>query len=448
MKPDNATQPKTAEHATESGREVAEKSGRESQSAGKSKFSRDYWLAKVYKPTAPDPNGGRIELPEFWARVQHAGERRAVPLATPDRQTAARIAAKLYAAIRDKGWQAGLAEVLPGQAERKAAPCQSFGDHLAVAIAAKRADMESPIKAVTLRNYAQSARALVVLATGIDGGKLKFDYRGKGRAKWLARLDPVRADAIKAEDIQAQLAARIATAADESERLSAQRTLAKTVRQAKALFRGREWNPFASLKMGSPAPDPYTGKLDIPGLVRAAMEMESTDPQLLAALLMFAGAGLRRSEADNARWNWLDAEGGKITVQAVGNFKPKTRNSRLPIAVSAGYLAALLRLRPADAAADGFILAPELPERKPGTFYAYRAKDVFDRLQAWLRRQGVGTRTPIHDLRREFGSYCAEHGDIFVASRQLRHSGVAITEKFYAAQRRNIAPEFPAPLAI
>ena len=279
-------------------------------------------------------------------------------------------------------------------------------------------------------------------------GSLPLSLRlGRSLARFQGRHRGRVAGALGREDAQTKLAARMATAADESERLSAQRTLAKTVRQAKALFRGREWNPFASLKMGSPAPDPYTGKLDIPGLVRAAVAMESEDPQMLAAMIMFCGAGLRRSEADNARWNWLDAEGGKITVQAVGNFKPKTRNSRLPIDVSAGYLAALIRLRPANANPEGFILAPELPERKPGTFYAYRAKEVFDHLQAWLRRQGVSTRTPIHDLRREFGSYCAEHGDIFVASRQLRHSGVAITEKFYAAQRRNIAPQFPAMLA-
>jgi hypothetical protein len=34
----------------------------------------------------------------------------------------------------------------------------------------------------------------------------------------------------------------------------------------------------------------------------------------------------------------------------------------------------------------------------------YRAKAVFERLSAWLRKHGVFARKPIHELRKEFGS--------------------------------------------
>ena len=446
MKPDNATQPENTGHATKSGREVAEKSGRENQSTGKSKFSRDYWLGKVYRSTAPDPDGGRMELPEFWARIQHAGERRAVPLASTDRQSAARTAAKLYAAVRDKGWQLGLAAALPGQAERQAAAvCQTFGDHLAAALAAKAGD----VRPVTLQGYASSARQLVALVVGGTDDAAKYAYRSGARAKWAAKIEATRADKITTEAMQAAVAAKVAAARpDAMKERSTKRTAACVVRESKALFKGQAWNPFAALKAENPAAPAYQGAVNMPALLRAGMALESTDPQLLAALLLMAGAGLRKSEADAARWSWLDVEACKLSVTADATFTPKTVASEAPVLVDASFLAALVKLRPADAAPDAYILAPEAPAQAAKTFVAYRAEKVFDRLSAWLRQQGLTGRTPLHDLRREFGSFIAQNADIFTASRQLRHGSIQVTASHYTAQRRHVAPSLATMLAV
>ena len=424
---------------TKSGKEVAKDNG-----AKASKFTRDYWLPRVFKPRYRDKAGTQREVNEFWARIQHASERRAIGLVTNSRQEAARVAAAVFSAVRVKGWHAGLAEALPGYAERReAATSQTFGEALAAALAAKAAD----VKPVTLQGYASSARQLVALAMKKDDARLKYDYIGGGRAKYLGAIESLPVHKITTEALQAAIDAKIATARDDASReRSTRRTCAAAAREAKSLFSGRPWNPFAALAIRCPAPPQYNGRLDVGALLRAGMELRATDPQQLGALLLFAGAGLRKSEADAARWNWIDAESSTITVCADGNFTPKTHASEAPVFVDGGFVAALLSLRPADADDADFILAPEVPALPLATFTRYRAAKVFGRLAHWLREQGLTTRTPLHDLRREFGSYIAQTADIFTASRQLRHSSIQVTASFYAAQRRHVAPALASML--
>ncbi|MEK7678262.1 MAG: hypothetical protein AAB676_20725, partial [Verrucomicrobiota bacterium] len=188
------TKPDTTPPDTKSGKEVAKWNG-----AKGSKFARDYWLDRVFKPRYRDSDGTQHEVSEFWARIQHAGERRAIGLGSNARQEAARVAAAIFSAVRAKGWQAGLAEALPGQASRReAAASQTFGEVLAAAIGAKTAD----VKPVTLQGYASSARQLVAMAMKKHGGRAKFDYIGGGRKKWLASIECLPTHKITAEAMQ------------------------------------------------------------------------------------------------------------------------------------------------------------------------------------------------------------------------------------------------------
>ena len=74
---------------------------------------------------------------------------------------------------------------------------------------------------------------------------------------------------------------------------------------------------------------------------------------------------------------------------------------------------------------------------KSGVSYChYRCQEVFKRLIAWLRQNGVKGNKPLHTLRKEFGSQiCAAHG-VHAASRQLRHADIAITNMFYTDARK------------
>jgi integrase len=186
----------------------------------------------------------------------------------------------------------------------------------------------------------------------------------------------------------------------------------------------------------------------MPALMQSAMrDLRESAPEQLAALLLFAGCGLRKSEADAARWCWLNPEQATLTVKADATFAPKTHASEAPVYVDPGFAAALLSLRPADAPADAYILAPNAAALPVSTFTRYRAAHVLDKLTTWLKAHGVNTRTPLHDLRREFGSFIAQTADIFTASRQLRHSSIQVTASFYTQQRRQVAPSLGAMLA-
>src|SRR5436853_7896189 len=90
----------------------------QSEKATASKLSPRYWQGRVFHPTY-QRDGQTIEVPEFYCQIQHAGRREKVALATNSAEEAGRKAAKLYAAIRSKGWEAALREFQP---DREAAP--------------------------------------------------------------------------------------------------------------------------------------------------------------------------------------------------------------------------------------------------------------------------------------------------------------------------------------
>jgi integrase len=52
----------------------------------------------------------------------------------------------------------------------------------------------------------------------------------------------------------------------------------------------------------------------------------------------------------------------------------------------------------------------------------------------WLRERGIKDRKPVHYLRKCFGSLAvADHG-VFIGSRLLGHSSIALTASTYAGQ--------------
>jgi integrase len=70
----------------------------------------------------------------------------------------------------------------------------------------------------------------------------------------------------------------------------------------------------------------------------------------------------------------------------------------------------------------------------------YRCNAVFERVNAWLRAQGVDSPKPLHTLRKEIGSIIASEHGIFEASRYLRHSDIRITSAIYADKKKTVIP--------
>jgi hypothetical protein len=52
-------------------------------------------------------------------------------------------------------------------------------------------------------------------------------------------------------------------------------------------------------------------------------------------------------------------------------------------------------------------------------------------LIGWLRSKGVVSRTPLHTLRKEFGSQINARFGLVAAQRMLRHAQVAVTAAHY-----------------
>jgi integrase len=59
-------------------------------------------------------------------------------------------------------------------------------------------------------------------------------------------------------------------------------------------------------------------------------------------------------------------------------------------------------------------------------------------LSAWLRKAGLASRCPIHELRKMFGSSIYLHYDLLAASLALRHSNVATTAAHYLSKRPRV----------
>ena len=50
-------------------------------------------------------------------------------------------------------------------------------------------------------------------------------------------------------------------------------------------------------------------------------------------------------------------------------------------------------------------------------------------LIGWLRSKGVNSKTPLHTLRKQFGSEIHARYGLLAASEQLRHGGIAVTAR-------------------
>jgi hypothetical protein len=65
----------------------------------------------------------------------------------------------------------------------------------------------------------------------------------------------------------------------------------------------------------------------------------------------------------------------------------------------------------------------------------YRCQDHIRELIAWLRSKGVVSRTPLHALRKEFGSQIKARYGLTAAQEMLRHD-IAVTAAHYVENKR------------
>ena len=75
-------------------------------------------------------------------------------------------------------------------------------------------------------------------------------------------------------------------------------------------------------------------------------------------------------------------------------------------------------------AKGSFVIESSNDARPDATYDHYRCQSCFEKLAEWLREKGVKSRTPLHTLRKEFGSQICDREGIYAASRALRHTDI------------------------
>ena len=405
-----------------SGKEVAKVA-----KVGGGKLSSTYWLPRVYRPKYSTQDGSVGQVAFWWARLSHAGRRHAVNLGTADKRQAAAKAASMFASVIGEGWDAALAEIDPDRHASRAGG--TVGDVIA---ALDRADLRGR----TRSNYVNCLRWWAARHLEMRPGRKEFsrnseEWREKMNSVPLADLTIARVEEIRdrfiaagkaSGDTKAELRARVSA---KSYLRNARAGIGAAVKLAKMTI--PDPRPFSGVTVAGAAVTGYRSRIDAGALLRDAQsDLAQTEPDVYAVILLALGAGLRRGEIENLRWGSVDEAGGRVWVEASGTWQPKTQESEGGVDVDVGLLKAL-GVRGGD---EALVIGPGATEA------AVR----------WLRSRGIDSNKPIHTLRKEFGSIVCHTADLITASKQLRHSSLAVTAGVYVEGRRKAAPAIGAML--
>lgn len=141
---------------------------------------------------------------------------------------------------------------------------------------------------------------------------------------------------------------------------------------------------------------------------------KTEDPHLRACFALLAHTGARKGEILNARWEDLDLEGGTLHL-------PSTKSGRPQKLWLTPELMALLDTLPR---CSEYIIA--------GRFQDKPRRDIRKPWATLKNEAALPDDIRIHDLRRTFGLQIAQlTGNTAVASRLLRHSSIAVTDRHY-----------------
>ena len=409
-----------------------------SKRAGESKADARYWQ-----------QGNRLQLhdsAEYSARFQVAGNREWFPLGTPNKRSAAVKAAEVYSFIQSHGLAAALQKFKPKPSSENHKPA-TVGDLIQAATQCSNARSQS------LDAYVKALRRIVSEVKAIQNGR-KFDAFKGGTAEWREKVNSVRLDSITPGDIMTWKNARLKNSElNANERRSAVVTTNSLMRNAKALF-GKKLLPFIRQKIELPTPLPfeevpmekppslrYISKVDAYAiLARGKAELAASDPEAFKVLILALVCGLRRSEIDHLLWRNFRFPEKLLHIENTEYHQLKSEDSAGAIDLDADTCALFQGFR-AQVPKELFVILSPNPPQNQKRSRSYRCNAVFQRVNAWLREQGVKGTKPLHTMRKEIGSIVASEHGIFEASRYLRHSDIRITSAFYADKKKTVTPK-------
>ena len=287
----------------------------------------------------------------------------------------------------------------------------------------------------TIESYALALRKIAADIAGLSGGS---------RDAWDVKLSRPTPEAIEAWRIGFIRRKAVNPLAEKSAKVSANsfilraRSLfsAETVARVSEIVEMPELLPFAGVKVERVRVARYRSSFDMAALLQSArQELATAKPEQFKIFLLAAMAGLRRNEIDKLLWSAFRFDEGLIRVEATQFFRPKSYSSEGDVLVDA-ELIEIFRGYYARRRGDFVIESDSEPDSGALFYGQYRCQDHIRELIAWLRSKGVVSRTPLHALRKEFGSQINARYGLTAAQEMLRHADIAVTAAHYVENKR------------
>jgi hypothetical protein len=400
-----------------------------------------YWPKKLFKPWYTR-DGRKRELDQYAVKIQHKGSRDTFNLGTPNRAAAAAKAREIYVYLVANGWDAALAQFKP-KSQVVLKTHATIGDLL------EELKAKADLKEKTLEGYARAFRKILADAFAIEGGNKRFDYQKGGRERWLQKIHAIKLADVTPARMQEWKRAFLALAgSNHLKQRTARVSVNSFLRCAKSLFSADVIKHLESVKLPSPLPfdginfEPrqsmkYHSSFDVVKLIeKAKKELTQTEPEQFKIFLLATMAGLRRNEIDKLEWTAFRWETGAIRIEATSYFHPKSEDSIGDVEIDPELLEVFRGYR--ARATGSFVIESPNAASPESTSSHYRCQKHFEKLVTWLRKNGVKTKTPLHTLRKEFGSQICDRDGIYAASRALRHADIGITSQHYLDKKKRV----------
>jgi hypothetical protein len=404
------------------------------QKQGHNRFPKTdvrYWEGKVAFQTPASRT--------YSVQLQHAKHRSWINLGTPNKAQAAFEARKLYLDLRANGWEETLRRRRPLDVQDKKVKA-TIGEYLD-AVKAK-----SAIYSKTIEGYAVALRKIAADIHGLaDTPEKKSPTH---RQAWRERVDSIKLRTLTAEKIESWRVDFIKRKGiDPLKEKSARVSANSFIRRARSLFapgviaRIRDIveipdpTPFSGVKVEKVRVPRYRATFDMAALLESAREeLAASKPEQFKIFLLGAMAGLRRNEIDKLPWSAFRWDEGIIRIEATQFFRPKTSDSEGDVLVDPELLEIFRGYHARRR--DEFVIESPTPADPAALYDHYRCQSDIQDLITWLRSKGVTSKTPLHTLRKEYGSQINARYGLTAASEMLRHADVGVTAAHYVENKK------------
>ena len=384
-----------------------------------------YWIRKVSFHTEDSRT--------YSVHIQHDNQRRRIGLKTTDKEQAGALALEFYLKLRALGWEEALRWRKRGDSAYTKKSNVTIGEYL------DAVREKSLIHPKTLESYSAALRKI---ASDIHG------LRSSKRSTRRTQVDAIKLATLTAEKIEEWRTSFIKRGstnplAEKSSKVSANSFIGRArslfgsevIARIKDIIELPDPIPFVNVKVERVRATRYRSTFDMATLLESArQELAAEKPEQFKIFLLGAMAGLRRNEIDLLPWSAFRWDEGLIRIEATEFFRPKSHESAGDVVVDSKLLE-IFRGYHARRKSE-FVIESDSAADANRPFEHYRCHHQFTELITWLRSKGVVSRTPLHALRKEFGSQINARYGLFAASSMLRHAGIAVTAGHYIENKR------------